>query len=92
MKKFLALGILAAIFFLVPSVQAQEWYGASAWNHPNYQHRLGPCNQWGHKPPPRWGHGNYPHSRQQRAWHRQQVRWGYNHPYAAWKYNNYRFR
>jgi hypothetical protein len=91
MKKFLALGVLAAIFFLVPSVQAQEWYGQRGWGQPNYHQWQGPHHR-GHQPPPRWEHANYPHGWQQRAWHRQQVRWNYNHPNAGWRYNNYRFR
>jgi len=91
MKKFLILGVLAAIFFLVPSVQAQEWYGSGAWSQPNYHHRQGPNHHWGHQPPPRWAHANY-HRGWQRPGHRQPVRWGNNHSNRGWKYNNYRFR
>jgi len=68
MKKFLILGVLAAIFFLVPSVQAQEWHGQRGWAQPNYQHWQGPRNHWGHQPPPRWGHNN-----SHRGWHQQPV-------------------
>jgi hypothetical protein len=91
MKKFLVLGVLAAIFFLVPSVQAQEWYGSGAWGQPSYHHYQGPRNHWGHQAPARWRHANY-HRDWQRPWHRQPVRWGHNHPNRSWKYDNYRYR
>jgi hypothetical protein len=91
MKKFLVLSVLAAIFFLVPSVQAQNWSGPGAWGQrSNYQWQA-PHNQWGHQQP-RWGHANYPHGWQQRDWHRQAVRWDNNHTNRGWRSNNYRFR
>jgi hypothetical protein len=90
MKKFLVLSVLAEIFFLVPSVQAQDWHGQRGWNHPNYHQWQGPQNHWGHQPPPRLRHANYPRGWQQRAWHRQPVRWGFNPTHQG--YNNYRYR
>jgi len=92
MKKFLILGVLAAIFFLVPSVQARDWHGPRGWAQPTQHRWQAPRNHWGHQPPSRWGHGNYSHGRQQRGWHRQQARWNYNRHDTGWRYNSYRFR
>ena len=85
MKKFLALGVLAAIFFLVPAVQAQDWYGPRGHQNCRSQGACGPAyggyhNSWGHQPPPRWGHANWQHG----GWHRQPAGWGYNHPDGRW--------
>jgi hypothetical protein len=94
MRKFLALGILAAVLFLVPSVQAQEWYGARAFDRHNYSHSWQGPHHWGQHLPPRWrhrwNHGN---------WHPQPLGYGncryqrnWDHRPLGWQHSNYRFR
>ncbi len=83
MKKFLALGILAAVLFLVPSVQAQEWYGGEC-GRSGYQHSWHPDNRWRHHRARGWGHADGYRAWNHENWRSQPAGWG-NRYYGNWQ-------
>jgi hypothetical protein len=101
MKKIMVLSALAAILFLVPSVQAQDWHGPRGCSRPNYRHQwqAHPNYHGRHHQPPGWGHANVHHGWNQRNWHSQPAGWGNNQYSRNWhrpllglQNTNYRFR